>query len=113
MVVKRRKPESAGCMAMGSHCTGVRIEAGMSSNAVECAGGCMWKDIAEVKCGRDVQVFFEVVEEIVFWLSSQRSWIAPFSEQGAHTLARRFGGGLLVRGHCFAVAAISRSVLEP
>jgi len=64
------------------------------------------KDRAEGKCGRDVQVFFEVVEEMVFWLSSQRSWIAPFLGQEARNLVQRFGGGLLVRGHCSAVAVI-------
>jgi hypothetical protein len=65
-----------------------------------------WKDEVEGKCGRDVQVFFEGVEEMVFWLSSQRSWIAPFLVQEARNLAQRFGGGPQVRGHCFAAAVI-------
>jgi len=82
-----------------------RIEAGMSRtpwNAL--IDAC--KEGAEGKCGRDVQVFFEVVEETVFWLSSQRSWIAPFLVQKARNLAQQFGGGLQVRGHCSAAAVI-------
>jgi len=37
-----------------------------------------WKDGVEEKCGRDVQVFFEVVEEMVFGLAASAHGLLHF-----------------------------------